>query len=178
MVTSKQIAALKYLVFVAKNGSKLSKQVLAFLIDQSEGLTKEVCLTLVADRDGYTADEINVAGHGVGGMESCNFTTHLHELLVLMGSKLNFSLHYGDFDPTRAGDPFNSDGQFFGCAVHQVSRPGLIRKGMPLRYTFWLSKQDYSRQAKLVVATREKLEQIDLTKPGLYPNLENHAIAS
>ena len=172
MVTSKQIAALKYMIFIAKNGTDLSKRVLAFLIDQSEELTKEVCLTLMADREGYTADEVNAAAHGMHGMESCNGTTHLDQILHAMGSEFSFSVHYGDFDPNRPDDPFNTDGMFAGCDRSQVTRLGLILEGMPLRYTFWLSKQEYSRQAKLVVAVREELEQINLEKPGLYPTLE------
>ena len=54
MITPKQVAALKYMIFNAKNGTELSKRVLAFLIESSEELTKEVCLSLVADREGYT----------------------------------------------------------------------------------------------------------------------------
>lgn len=169
MITAKQITALKYMIFNAKNGTELSKRVLAFLIDSSEELTKEVCLSLVADREGYTADEISAAGHGVGAMESCNCTTHLCELLDVMGSELSFSVHYGDFDPARANDPFSQAGQFAGW--HQAD-PESRREGMPLRYTFWLSKKNYSRQATLVVATREELEQINLEKPGLYPSLK------
>ena len=59
MITPEQIAALKYMIFASKDGTDLSKRAMAFLIDQSEGLTKEVCLTLVADREGYTAEEID-----------------------------------------------------------------------------------------------------------------------
>ena len=175
MITPKQIAALKYMIFRAKNENEISKRVLAFLIDQSEGLTKEVCISLVADREGYTAEEIRAAGHGVGSMESGNGSTHVHELLDAMGSELNFSVHYGDFDSSRSDDPFISDGQFAGWSRHQVTRPGLVREDMPMRYTFWLSKKNYSRQATLVGATRQKLEQIDLAKPGLYPTLEKSA---
>ena len=172
MVTAKQIAALKYMIFNAKNGTELSKRVLAFLIDQSEELTIEVCLTLVANREGYTADEISAAAHGVRGMKSCNGTTHLDQILRVMGSELSFSYHYGDFDPARSADPFSSDGQFADWSSAQVSKPELLREGMPLRYTVWLSKQNYSRQANLLVATREEFKQIDLAKPGLYPTLE------
>ncbi len=172
MFTPKQISALRYMIFNAKNGTELSKRVLAFLIESSGEITKEVCLSLVADREGYTADEISAAGHGVGSMKSSNGTTHLGQILHVMGSDLRFSFHYGDFDPTRNDDPFNSDGMFAGCENSQVSRPGLSREGMPMRYTFWLSKQDYSPQATLIVATREELERIDLKKPGLYPFFE------
>lgn len=172
MFTTKQIAALKYLIFNAKDGTELSKRVLAFLIESSERLTKEVCLSLVANREGYTAEEISAAGLGVGCMNSSQGTTHLNEIFDVMKCKLSFSLHYGDFDPTRENDPFNCDGQFAGLDLSKVHRPGLAREGMPTRYTFWLSKKLYSRQATLVIATREELEQINLKQPGLYPELE------
>jgi hypothetical protein len=123
----------------------------------------------VADREGYTADEINAAALGVSSMESCTGTTHLHEILDAMGSEFSFSHHYGDFDQRRTGEPFSQAGQFAGWPqADSVSR----QEGMPLRYTFWLSRQNYSRQAALVVATREELKQINLEKPGLYPILE------
>ena len=157
MFTSNQIAALRYMIFNAKNGTELSKRVLAFLIESSEGLTKEVCLTLVVDREGYTADEIRAAGHGVDSMGSGNGTTYLDQILAAMGSELSFSVHYGDFDPTRTSDPFNCDGQFGDWDRSQVIHSGPTPESMPPRYTFWFSKQNYSRQAALVVATREEL---------------------
>ena len=172
MFTTRQIAGLRYMIFNAKAGTDLSKRILAFLIDRSEELTKEVCLTLVENREGYTADEISAAAYGVGAMQSSCRTTHLDELLCVMGSELCFSVHYGDFDPDRAGDLFNSDGQFAGWDRTQVARDGKIREGMPLRYTFWLAKRLYSRRTALVASTREELEQINLKKPGLYPSLE------
>lgn len=172
MVTAKQIAALRYMIFNAQDGTDLSKRVLAFLLTQSEGLTKEVCLTLVEDREGYTGNEIHDAGLGVGAMQSSNCITRLHALLYLTGSELNYSVHYGDFDPIRSDDPFNCDGQFAGHDVSKVARPGLVRTGMPLRYTFWLARSPYSRDATLVTASRRKLGRINLKKPGLYPRLE------
>ncbi|MFZ2523505.1 MAG: hypothetical protein WAW92_03940 [Minisyncoccia bacterium] len=169
MYTTKQIAALRYMIFRAKDGSELSKRVLAFLIDSSDGLTKEVCLSLVADREGYNTEEISAAGHGVSDMQSCNGTTHLSQIMVAMGNDLYFSVHYGDFDPSRPGDPFSQAGQFAGIPqADPVSR----QEGMPMRYTFWLSRENYSREAKLVTVKREELEQINLRKPGLYPRIE------
>lgn len=172
MVTKKQIAALKYMIFVSRNDNELSKRILAFLIDKSEKLTKEVCITLVADREGYTASEIENAAHAIGGMNSSSGTTHLHALLCLMGGKFSFSHHYGDVDPTRIGNIFNNDGQFAGFAVSQVRSPNLAIEGMPTRYTFWFSKKDYSRQALYVVATRDILEKINIKKSGLYTSLD------
>jgi len=170
--TEKQIAALRYLIFRAKNGTDLSKRVLAFLIASSEGLTKDVCLTLIENREGYSADEIHEAGRGVGGLQSSCGTTFIDQILIAMGSTLAVSVHYGDFDPSRPSNPFNTDGQFAGWPKDKLSQPESGRTGMPLRYTFWLSKRPYSRQASLVVATREALEKINLKKPGLYTDLE------
>ncbi len=172
MITQKRIAALRYLIFASTNGNDLSKRILALLIDRSEGLTKEVCLTLTADRDGLSADEIDSATHGIDFMLSSNGKTHLHEILSAMGSELSPSVHYGDFDPTRTGDAFSSAGQFEGYPSSVVHDPELLRENMPLRYTIWLSKEPYSRQANLVTTTREELELIDLKKSGLYPELE------
>lgn len=141
MFTPKQISALRYLIFIAKDGTELSKRVLAFLIESSEGLTKDVCVSLVADREGYTADEIVNAGYGFDNMNSCNSTTHLNQILHVMGSELTSSVHYGDFNPAPTGDPFNCDGIFAGYDRSSVIRPGLANVGMPLRYTFWLAKK-------------------------------------
>jgi hypothetical protein len=172
MLTKKQIAALKFMIFEAKDGTPLTKQILSLLIDRSQELTKDVCLSLVDGREGYGADEINVAAHGVGAMTSGNGTTYLDELCVLMGAQLGFSVHYGDFDPTRSEDQFDTSGMFPGAPLKTVSDPRLVREGMPMRYTFWLSKKNYSRQAELITANREELEKIDIKKSGLDPNLE------
>jgi hypothetical protein len=172
MITQKQIAALKYLIFNAKNGTELSKRILAFLIDRSEGLTREVCLTLIEDREGYTKKEIDSAARGVGGMISCNCTTHLSALASLSGSELCFSSHYGDFDPKRSGKKFSSAGIFAGAPLDMVTDPSNAQEGLPMRYTFWLAKKYYSDTAELVTATRADLDLIDLNKSGLYPNSE------
>ena len=175
--TKKQIAALKYLIFNAKDGTELTKRILAFLIDHSESLTKDVCLTLVENREGYSADEINNATNGFHAMLSCNRTTHLDQVIIAMGGEVGFSYHYGDFDPSRTGDPFNSDGIFPGYPAELVCAlperiPGLTREDMPLRYTFWLARGYYAKKAKLVKATRAELEAINLLMPGLYPESE------
>ncbi len=171
MFTANQIAALKYLILVSRVGTELSKRVMYFLIDQSKGLTEEVCLSLVEDREGYNADEISAAGYGTGAMMSANCGVHLNEVLLAMGSTLHFCIRYGDFDPSRVGDPFNIDGQFAGLPSERVAgtteRPGLVAEGMPLRYTFWLSKTNYSRKARYVSVSREELEKVELTKPEL-----------
>lgn len=172
MFTPKQIAALRYLIFRSKIENVAIKRILSCLIDNSDKLTKGVCLTLIEDREGYNANEIEAIIRDLSAMESATGTTHINEILYAMGSNLKFSTHYGDFDPTRVGDPFNNDGQFTGFDRTQVSRDDLIRQGMPLRYTIWFAKENYSPHAALVTINREQMEQIDIKKPGLYPSLE------
>ncbi len=174
MLTSKQIAALKYVIFRAEkpvNGGSLAKRIIAFLIDKSEGLTKDVYLTLWQDRDGFTADEIDQAAHFMGRLQSCNCTTHLDQLLHLAGTDLHFSLHYGNID-LKVEHGFDSLGIFAGVPAGLTGE-----KTHPLnaqtRYTFWLSKEKYSRTATQVQVTQQELGMIDLRKPGLYPDIEN-----
>ena len=174
MLSEQQIAALKFLVFTAKDGTELTKRLVAFLGHKFiYEVGEELCITLVDGREGYSAQEIHAAAVGLHAMNSVNGTTHLGALQALIGSQLRFQYHYGDFDPTRADDPFNSDGQFAGADPSLVSNPGAIIGGLPVRYTFWLSYKPYSRQAKLVMATREELEAINLQESGLYPSLES-----
>jgi hypothetical protein len=174
MAILKQIAALKYLIFHAKEGTDLCKRLLAFLIDESRGFTRPVCVTLVENVSGFTASEIRDAALSLDCMVSCNNTTHINQILIAMGCDFLLCVHYGDFDPTRE-KPFNTAGQFAGFPEEMVigKDSELRREGMPVRYTFWLADEYYAKQAILVVTTREELEQIDLNKPGLYPNLES-----
>lgn len=172
MFTAKQIAALKFLLYNANVRNQTTKQILALLINRSRKLAKEVCLTLVQDRDGYTAEEIDAAAKTVSILLSSNSTTHLNEVLKAMGSDFVFSVHYGDFNPSRSKDQFSAEGMFAGFDKSQVSDGKLLTEGMPLRYTFWLAKDYYSRQAVLVKATRDSFEKINLGRPGLYPNIE------
>ena len=169
MISEIQIAALKYLIFKAHNTPDLSKRIMSFLIDQSEKLTKEVVLTLIENREDFSGEEIREAAYGIDRMLSSNGATHINEVLLATGSDLDFSIHYGDFDPNREPDHFNNAGQLAGMDRSLVFNPESVREGMPLRYTFWLSIGSYSRTASLVKVDREILEKIDLAKPGLYP---------
>jgi len=160
MINDRQTDALRYLIFKSKDGTTISKQVLVFLVAKSRLFTQSVCMSLVADREGFTDDEIRDAAHGVDRMLSSVCNTHLGYVLDAMGTDFNFCIHYGDYDPNRHGDPFNCDGQFAGLAVKQVNDPGLVRENLPMRYTFWLATGVYSRKAKYVTATRADLEKI------------------
>lgn len=170
MCTARQVAALKYLTFSNIKKGTLAKQILSILIDASEGLTKDVCLTLMEDREGYSADEIEKAVANISQVLSSAAPVRFNELLILTGSNLRFCLHYGDFNPNRAGDKFDTSGQFasMGLQRSQVSKESLLTKGMPLRYTFWLAQKYYSREAVFVAVTREVLEatNVDASREG------------
>ena len=157
MISNKQIAALKYLIFNAKQTSNLAKQILAFLIDQSKGLTEEVYLTITVSEN-YTGKEIRRHALDMDNMFSCGSTTHLNEIMAAVGTDFCFSLHYGSFD---GNGRFDTKGQFDDSNV-------------PLRYTFWCGKGFYSKTAKATSISRVELESIDLKKPGLYLNLEKY----
>lgn len=151
MFTEMQIDSLKYLI-LKTDRTDLAKQMMIFLINQSLGLTKDVCFTLIAGREGYTAEEIDEARR-IG-------TDHLFHILRSTGSTLMFTSHYGDFDPARGGDPMNCDGMFAGAeGVVSNPDPAMFKKGMPMRYTFWLAKDGYSRKAELIVTSREEIEK-------------------
>lgn len=178
MLTTQQVAALKYLIFKAEpqagSVGDLTKRILAFLIDQSDGLTKDVCVTLWDGRDGFTGAEIGHAALFEGRFHSCNCTTHLNVLMVLSGAEdVRFDCHYGH--PNNG--EFDTLGQFPGFDPAQTG--GVVHpKDAPIRYTFWLSKGFYSRTATQIPVTREMLNAIDLAKPGLYPELENQKISA
>ena len=82
MFTEKQIMSLKYLVFASKDGTCFTKRILAFLIDRSEGFTKEVCLTLTEDKEGYAAKDIRKTADHLGTMLSTNYSTTLTSYAV------------------------------------------------------------------------------------------------
>ncbi len=154
MLTQSQLDALKYLILVSKDGEVLAKKILLHLIAHSERLTKEVCLTVIEGREGFTSEEIEKAAYGVHDMQSSNGTTHLSEVMVAMGASMLFNLHSGDFDPDRQGDPFNHE----------------FEKDRRKRYTFWLDRTFYSREATYIPTSKVDLQKVDVRKPNLdYP---------
>jgi hypothetical protein len=169
-MTENQIAALKYLILASKSSTILAKKVAFFLIDQSERLTQEVCISLIDGMDGYDASIVSEATR-IESLTSCNGDAHIHQVMRAMGSDHCFSIHYGDFDPKRDGDPFNTDGQFAGAPLWMVhggkENPNIVKEGLALRYTFWLARKFYARNAKYLQISRQGLEAIDLTVPRL-----------
>lgn len=172
MITQEQQAALKFLIFKSEDGTDLVKRVLAHLIDQSHGLTEEVCLTLIEGRDGFAHDEIDKAASSLNPMQSVAYQgLHLPEIMKAMGCGMLFSVHYGEFDLDADGG-FSEIGMFPTDDLSKVFDPIQALRNIRLRFTFWLARKAYADSARLVRVHRDELEQIDLTKPGLYPQYE------
>lgn len=172
MVTDLQIRALKYMILRSREDklyeNSMAKKILAFLIDNSDHMNRDVCLTLTENQEGYTRDEIEDTAYRMFDMISKQGHTHINQLLILMGVNMRFSYHYGDFDPYRIDNQFSTTGQFAGCDPSEVLDLDSIKPGMPLRYTFWLAEKDYSLDAHLLTPTRKELETTDLVIPSLY----------
>lgn len=171
MITSKQVAALRFIIFKSREGTDLTKRILAYLIDQSHGLTKEVCLTLIEGRDGFAYDDIDQAARSLGPMQSLGGALHLPEIMKAMNCGMIFSVHYGDFDPS-ADEVVSTIGMFPTDNLRLIADPAQGLRNVRLRYTFWLARGCYSETAALVRVHKDELDQIDLTKPGLYPGHE------
>ena len=155
-----QVAAVKYLISYAKDGCELGKKLYFFLIDNSEGFTKEVYVTLT-EGDEFTAEEIREVAREMDAMTSCNCTTHLDAVMKSTGTDFRFNLHYGSYNSDGS---FNTDGQ--------IGDSGNAR----MRYTFWLAPGLYGAETLSLVEVlvlRKDLEKIDLAKTGLYPDLES-----
>ncbi|MBD3251737.1 hypothetical protein GF380_04790 [Candidatus Uhrbacteria bacterium] len=120
----------------------LAKRIILHLLRQSENLTKCVCFSLVENREGYTAEEIDEAAYDANTLYGTRKRVNLKLLLKIAGTELIFSLHHGDFLHKSEPTPGNP----------------------PMAYTFWLSDQyyDYNQAAKPISATRQALDAIEL----------------
>jgi hypothetical protein len=174
MVTEKQVAALKYLIAASKYGNDTAKSIFFFLLDKSERLSKQVYVTFTQGLEGYTGGEIDKAARSISGMHSCNCTTHIDQIMIAMGTAHRFSVHYGHFDHDGK---YDTSGMFPGLPQDMVSDPKLTVLDAPCRYTFWLAPGSYSKSAERLTTTRQELETIDLSRPGLYPDIENQRLA-
>jgi hypothetical protein len=161
VITEKQIKALRCLIAISKDGddgNDLAKRILFFLIGASSDFTESVSLTLTNNKEGYSWKEINHAAHAFGGMVSTNLSTRLSVLTVLMGTNLQFSVHYGHY---KDGE-FRTENQF-----NEYGDTG--------RYTFWLAEGHFghskpltpSEPGKVLITSRRELEAIEFHGSGL-----------
>ncbi len=154
MLTKKQLIALQYVIAAAPDGNKFAKQLHFFLLAQSAGLTKEVCITL-QEGDEWPKAELRKEAHGIDSMWSSTASTHLPEIMAAMGTRFIYSLHYGHYGENGE---FDTKGQLAECKA-------------PLRYTFWLAHECYADAATKLTATRKELEAIDVCPHKLMQQL-------
>ncbi len=164
-MTEEQVAALRYLIAKGRLSGYdeeicvLAKQLVWRLIEASQNLTVSVFTVLREGEGGFTAEQISQIGRCVSALRSANQPVHLDALLKLAGTPWRLNLHYGHVNPKGRVD---TTGQF-DAGEH------------PWRYTFWLSDKEGEalfRESERIEVTCNELEQIDLSKPGLYPTLE------
>jgi len=156
-MTDRQVAALRYMIFNAQNGTDGMKKILSLLIDKSEGFEKEVFTTLTESEE-FTGDEIHEDAASMAAMQSSNCTTHLNQLFLLMDTDFQFSVHYGHM---AQGGEFDTTGQFPGSPDHPTHTGD-----EPVRYMFWLARTPYSTSANRVSISRQEIDHVDLSKPG------------
>ncbi len=169
MITEEQLSALKYIIFQQRDVIEPTKQLLSLLIDESQALTRDVCTTLSA-KDGISAEMISLIAREVDRLMSESGSVYLNELIKLMGTDFLFSLHYGHY---VVGEKNHLDkaGMFAGIDPSRVltSSPARsVEQGHPVRYTFWLARKCYSKEAELFETTEEKLKAVDLSEPRVH----------
>ena len=146
-MTEIQIAALKYLIAKSKDASELSKQVMFYLIDQSEGFSKEVAISFSGRTGDYSNEEAMDIVFGVHDMESSNGSTHLDALMKLSGCVFTFSQHGGHYKK----------------GIFNARTTG---------GTVWLSKNNYGHNTNeliiLPTPKKDEIQKINLKKNGLY----------
>lgn len=162
MVTDEQIAALKRIIF-SSSGDANAMRLAVFLIDQSEQLTKDVCVRLVAPRDGFNECEISTMAHYLHYMAGDYHNKHIHDLLVVAGSNLRFSCQFGDLNVNKT---FIKTGQFMmGDGIEFLSLP------QKKWYTFFLAQKPYSCAATMVRINHEELNKIQIESPMVRSSL-------
>jgi len=134
--TEKQIKALKYLVFKSKDAGPETKKACLALIDASQGLTKPVFFT------GYSKDIYD----GAHGIISGQGTTHLNQVMKVLGTEFVFSSHDGFF---------TAPGQFQSGS----------RIGEKHTRTLWLSSTECDSSASEI--SLDQVEAIELIDPLL-----------
>jgi len=144
MITDRQLLALKELIQGSKEGSQTLKKLLLFMIRNSQRLTEPVHLSLWQDREGYSARDIRSIVRQLSIMLNDPGSTHLNQLMALIGTHLIFSSHTGVYG--------------------ENGEPGLLTSSkLPVRYTFWLATEPHGQSGpgRALVATRQEIESID-----------------
>ena len=154
MTSNRQIDALKVLVSASADLKPMNIRLYHHLIERSKGFTREVAVVLT-EESGFTAKEIRELALNFERGRSRHGSTRIHEVLIAMGIEWKVSTHYGNLKD----GVLDSFGQFPGIPA---DRGGHGDCKAPMRYTFWLAKRHYSKDATVVRCSKEMLEKITL----------------
>ena len=151
MFTQKQVAALKYVIYNGAKGKTkddLAVRIAYFLIQNSNFLNGNVCLTMHPDEN-LTTQEITELAVFLGHGSMMNLT----EIFRAMGSKTHISAANGGYDQKL--------GTWNLYPFPYVEGEGKCPS------TFWLAPNYYDHAARRLVYDYKTLMSIDLD-PGLY----------
>jgi hypothetical protein len=148
MVTPDQLATLRYLIYRSETLDELTKRIVTFLLNGSQGLTRPVCVCLARGASGYSRNEINAAAGSLREANSRKIEIRLNQQLRLMGTEMRLSCQYG-----------NPEGE-----------KGFDEQGGPHRYTFFLGKRGYGAcsNGTELKATKKELDQVDILAGMLF----------
>lgn len=90
--SKEQIEALEDLLLVSKDLGPFGRQFAAWLLGQSKGLTRNICVAVPADLPKEEKDQI---GYGLHDIVSSGCTTHIDDVMRAMGTKKRF--HVGGY---------------------------------------------------------------------------------
>ncbi len=145
MASEDEMLALKHLVF-SQQGCRLSKQILGYLLENSQGLSREVCFTLWQGNR-LRAEELIKA---VSDIEE-SVSRLVSMVMQSMGSGFEFSAAFGHYDLNGV---FQANG-------HRL-KSGSEYQDAIIRYTFWLARTQRSDFALALVPDTAELRAIDL----------------
>ena len=128
-------------------------ELLLYMWGKSEGFTKEVSLTLIADEI-LSRDEIQQL--------ALLHWRPIHYLMEILGSKLIYSVHYGWYE----NNEFRTDGQFPNSGSHQTGPT--YEPSEKYAYTFWFSKNYWGQDSKGDYAVQTRLRP----NPAKFKNKE------
>ncbi len=145
-LSDRQIEALKIYIAGSKDASNFGKRLCFWLIDQSNNLTRPVCVSIPKNCPGTPKGQIELCEqllNSIHDMISGGNTTHLNSLLTVASTTFRFSVHGGIYD--EQGELNNFHG-----------------------YTAWLSPHLYDDKATRLRLDLEKINAIRLADASYF----------
>jgi len=90
-LTSDQVDKLERFISCSPDATEFAKKALIWMLRQSQGMTKTVCLTFTPDKSSLGRQ----VAHGVHDMRSANGSTFINRFLDELGAPMSFSSRSG-----------------------------------------------------------------------------------